>query len=121
MADSGNADPIRNKLQALADELVESLPVRMEGIEAAYSALGAATWQRQDMASLHTTVHTLSGTTGSFGFLGISQAARELLNTLEPVSESDCEPSDELREKLGACMTALRQEMANPKSEEGWI
>jgi len=121
MADSGNTDPTRNKLLALADELVESLPTRMEGVEAAYATLGDATWQKQDMASLYAAVHSLSGTTGSFGFMRISQAARDVLNTLEPFSESDCDPTDELRDQLGAGMTTLREEVADPKSEEGWI
>jgi len=121
MADNGNADPARNKLLALADELVASLPTRMESVEAAYATLGDATWQQQEIADFYATVHSLSGTTGSFGFMRISQAARDVLNTLEPVSQSDCDASDELREKLGACIAALRQEVAEPKSEEGWI
>lgn len=117
----GDDDPVSRKLRALAEEVAASLAERMTGIEAAYEVLAVERWPQQAMTDLHAALHSLAGTTGSFGYLKISQAARGVLNTLEPVMVSDCQAGEELRRSLQDAMSELRREVADPVAEEGWL
>ena len=121
MATSEINEATSQKLKALAEQLVASLAERMTGIEDDYTSFASPIWTKQAMDDFYASTHSLAGTAGSFGYMQISRAARDILNAIEPVMESDHQADDDARQSLDNMMVKLRAEIAEPKAEEGWL
>ena len=121
MADKPGADPISDQLRALAEELAATFKGRMAAIDTIYTELEADIWPRQARQDLRTVSHTLAGTAGSFGYLKISQAARDVVNLLPAMADNDQHPADDVRQSLALALQTLRDELASPVAEEGWL
>lgn len=71
-------------LEKLKGEYKSQLPEKINQIAKDWHALNAS-WQHELMITLHRNVHTLIGTSGTFGFNNISKTARELEEHLKPL------------------------------------
>jgi len=121
MASKQPDDATTQKLRALAEELVASFAERMAAIETAFAGLDGDIWSKQAIAGLYAATHLLAGTSGSFGYGEISQAARAIVDALEPLGDDDYRVEDDMRRALDASMATLRQAISDPKAEEGWF
>jgi diguanylate cyclase (GGDEF)-like protein len=71
-------------LEKLKGEYKDQLPAKIEAIAVDWKTLCEA-WQPELMVILHRNVHSLIGTSGTFGFTDISKTARELEEQLKPL------------------------------------
>lgn len=85
-------------LEKLKSEYKAQLPAKFEAITADWQAISKQ-WQVETMVLLHRNVHSLIGTSGTFGFTDISKSARALETELKPlINEKD--PAYKLSENL---------------------
>lgn len=73
-------------LEKLKAEYKSQLPSKLEAITSAWQAL-CNQWQTETIVILHRNVHSLIGTSGTFGFIDISKSARALETKLKPLLE----------------------------------
>lgn len=73
-------------LEKLKKDYAEQLPGKLSSIEADWQTL-CDQWQPERMLVLHRNVHSLIGTSGTFGFTSLSTSARELEVLLKPLLE----------------------------------
>lgn len=73
-------------LEKLKSEYKTQLPAKIEAIKSDWKLLGNQ-WQPEVMITLHRNVHSLIGTSGTFGFTDISKTARTLENLIKPLLE----------------------------------
>jgi diguanylate cyclase (GGDEF)-like protein len=71
-------------LEKLKNEYKAQLPVKLEAIVTDWNRLNHQ-WNPELMVTLHRNVHSLIGTSGTFGFTDISKTARELETQLKPL------------------------------------
>jgi diguanylate cyclase (GGDEF)-like protein len=71
-------------LEKLRVEYQTQLPSKLEALEKDWLAL-VKQWQPEILVQLHRNVHSLIGTSGTFGFTEISKGARALDNLLKPL------------------------------------
>jgi diguanylate cyclase (GGDEF)-like protein len=71
-------------LEKLRVEYQTQLPSKLEALEKDWLAL-VKQWQPEILVQLHRNVHSLIGTSGTFGFTEISKEARALDNLLKPL------------------------------------
>lgn len=78
-------------LEKLKQDYKSQLPSKIEGITADWTKL-CEKWQPELMVVLHRNVHSLIGTSGTFGFTQISKTARELETHFKPlISKTESE------------------------------
>lgn len=86
----------------LVQEFVESLPVRLNEIRAAY--------EQQDFATLKTLAHRLKGSGGSFGYPQITQVAAEMERAFKQQQTAEIDHwMAQLRELLNAARAGLNE------------
>lgn len=68
-------------------EYASQLPQKLEAIANDWKSLQAQ-WNPETITLLHRNVHSLIGTSGTFGFTDLSKSARELETTLKPLIEN---------------------------------
>lgn len=71
-------------LEKLKSEYKAQLPAKIAAIKSDWESLNN-TWQGELMVQLHRNVHSLIGTSGTFGFNDISKTARTLEEQLKPL------------------------------------
>jgi HPt (histidine-containing phosphotransfer) domain-containing protein len=98
-------------LEKLKSEYKVQLPGKMEAIASDWNQLNKQ-WSPELMVLLHRNVHSLIGTSGTFGFIDISKAARELETQLKPLinsHENENKISHELEKSVNAALAKLNQ------------
>ncbi len=73
-------------LEKLKGEYKAQLPQKISAIASDWQSL-TANWVQADMVKLHRNVHSLIGTSGTFGFTDISKTARKLEELFKPLLE----------------------------------
>lgn len=71
-------------MEAIQRHYTQTLPARIHHVRALWSALGDSADRENDLAEMHRAVHTLSGSGATFGYAGVSEAAREIERLLRP-------------------------------------
>jgi diguanylate cyclase (GGDEF)-like protein len=71
-------------LEKLKSEYKAQLPERISAIKSDWQLLNT-TWQNERIVQLHRNVHSLIGTSGTFGFNDVSKMARTLEEQLKPL------------------------------------
>ena len=92
------------KFAKLKAEYVEQLPQKLADIHDGWNALKTK-HSIETITILHRNVHTLIGTSGTFGFSALSQAARHLEEVLKPLVEHNTQNftfNTELSQKINA-------------------
>jgi diguanylate cyclase (GGDEF)-like protein len=100
------------KLAKLKADYAAQLPNKLTEVANGWNELNK-TWSEETLIVLHRNVHSLIGTSGTFGFTELSQAARDLETTLKPWCNKtnnntarDPSVKNHIQEKLDA-LTAL--------------
>lgn len=96
-------------LEKLKGEYKAQLPAKIEAIASDWQLLGKH-WQPDLMVSLHRNVHSLIGTSGTFGFTDISKTARTLEGFLKPLlqqKDEQYQPDAELNNSVATLIKSL--------------
>lgn len=96
-------------LEKLKTEYKAQLPSKLEAITSAWQIL-CKQWQADTMVVLHRNVHSLIGTSGTFGFTDISKSARTLETALKPLLEEKdpaYRPAEDLKNTILKAMDSL--------------
>lgn len=104
-------DDFQIKLKALSDAYAVQLPQKLEQIERAWEELPRSEWAEESFKSLHRMVHSLTGSGKTFGFGLLSDAARNLEESLNQLAHEKTVPGDEQRKRIQALLTELHQAM----------
>lgn len=105
-------------LDKLKTEYSEQLPSKLAAIASDWNLL-CEQWQPDINTLLHRNIHSLIGTSGTFGFLDLSKAARELETILKPltaITDNNFLPDAQLRKQFDRSYKKLL-EHANPSSK----
>ncbi len=96
---------INDKIQALYIAYADKLPVKIDSIVVKWTTL-RNNYAQSELTHFHREVHTLCGSAGTYGYMGISLAARELENYLkellnhDKLSNSEIQKINQLIEQL---------------------
>lgn len=103
-----NKISFEQQLEKLKRDYAAQLPSKVEDIVADWNKLSNR-WQFELIVKLHRNVHTLIGTSGTFGFAELSKSARELEQLLKPLLEKplDYLPDAELCSHVHAAINKL--------------
>ena len=97
------------KLAALKADYAKQLPQKLLDIKAGWQELNSQ-WSEASITLLHRNVHSLIGTSGTFGFTDLSKSARALETTLKPLIDNKEEyfsPSPELASEINTQLNHL--------------
>lgn len=100
-------DDFQVKLQGLRDAYADELPQKLEQIERAWDELPHGEWDDEGFQSLYRMVHSMSGSGRTFGFALLSDAARELEQTLQQLAHAKTVPRAEQRKRIQVLLSAL--------------
>jgi diguanylate cyclase (GGDEF)-like protein len=105
-------------LENLKAEYSAQLPGKIADIASEWKLLQSA-WQVERTVKLHRNVHSLIGTSGTFGFTDISKAARSLESLLTPLlhTHEDYEVSAELSITVNNTIDNIAQLISNPSEK----
>jgi diguanylate cyclase (GGDEF)-like protein len=98
---------VEERLRSLREEYEAQLPEKIARLtEAAYAWLRTPL-DTQALGAVHRMAHSLVGSSGSYGFAAVSQAARALEQELKSIIEGWTPPSADQLEKVRAAVAAL--------------
>ncbi|BCB95194.1 hypothetical protein JZK55_01160 [Dissulfurispira thermophila] len=80
---------VRDKLKALRESYIKTLPAKLNDVNNIYSKIKDACHSDADMANLHRLVHSIAGTSASFGFKEIADNARQFEQLLKGIIENN--------------------------------
>lgn len=80
-------------LKRLKDQYAQQLPEKIKTIIEDWLVI-KTTWETEALTRLHRNVHSLIGTSGTFGFSALSMQARELETALKPLIQASPESHD---------------------------
>lgn len=106
---------LQEKLDVIRKQFVTDLPSKAVAIEPAWQKL-LIDWQQDRVNTLIRLAHTLVGSGATFGFIRITNAARELENILGNFDEPAKMPSIEEIKAITGKVEALLAEIRNPST-----
>jgi chemotaxis protein histidine kinase CheA len=106
------ADAFKQQLLQLSADYRAMLPAKLAEIDTLWQQLAPGAEQPQACRDLLRELHTLAGSAKTFGFPGVSTAAREAELFLEPFCEKGAIPQASDRDALVRLLDALRQNAA---------
>ncbi|MHA7878824.1 MAG: diguanylate cyclase [Saccharospirillum sp.] len=90
---------IEAKIKALTDAFEQRLPSLRQSLTEQWRAF-AETPSREHLHTLHLTVHSLKGSSGTFGFVGLSEHARQFEQSLRRLLDASGEQTQWQRDQL---------------------
>lgn len=99
-----SSEEITRKLQDLAANYFKSLPGKINSIEQGWQTL-LQTWSNEGLHDYHREVHSLCGSAGTYGYMDISQHARQLEICLKNLT--GCEPDLSVKEHISSLIEQL--------------
>lgn len=96
------------QLQALRVNYAKELPEKIRQIRAGLDAL-SADWNIDALKTMHRLTHSLTGSGATFGFSGVSAAARKLELVLKNLVEANADWSHPAAQELEPLLRALEQ------------
>jgi diguanylate cyclase (GGDEF)-like protein len=100
---------IRQRLRELSKQFTEQLPNRLQSIADGVEQLRSDSDTPSALVEIRMQAHRLAGTGSSFGFNGISAAARELETAADAAMNGDRGVAEEKRRAVEDAYTALRR------------
>jgi len=107
-------------LEKLKSEYRTQLPTKWAELSADWQSL-TQSWQSDVMIRLHRNVHSLIGTSGTFGFMEISKTARRLEMLIKPLLElhdRDYKPDGKLVDEVNHIISILKNTVSTTESPE---
>ena len=114
---SSPEEQLQSKLAKLKDVFLAQLPEKIESLQSHWNALTEHGWSHDSINAFHLIVHSLIGTSGTFGFTEISNLARELEVLVKAISQQGTAPSKEDIEKTKQAFVTLCSEMLASPTE----
>jgi len=108
----------RQRLLAVRERYLRSLPETIVRIEHCWSRLLEDRSDRSGAVLLHGMLHTLAGSSPSFGLNELGEAARVCVALLRRILDGDEPPAGEVWEQLGDALGGLRAALAPTELEE---
>jgi diguanylate cyclase (GGDEF)-like protein len=108
----------RDRLRALRDKYIRSLPDAIGRIEAHWSRMLEDKSNRDEARSLHGMLHTLAGSAPSFGFSEVGEAARNAEILVRNLFDNADPPDSDAWERIEACLDALLAASITSRCEE---
>jgi HPt (histidine-containing phosphotransfer) domain-containing protein len=112
LAQNNSGDAVQAQLAKLRKKYGMALPDKIAGIETAVAALGP-TWEEPVTSTAYRQVHSLAGSSGTYGFPGISSIARAAEAILKTSVESRTILPAADRTKFGELLGKLREMAAD--------
>jgi HPt (histidine-containing phosphotransfer) domain-containing protein len=112
------ADAVQTQLAKLRAKYGLALPGKISGIAAAVASFFAAPWDEQACSTAHRQVHSLAGSSGTYGFPAISGVARSAEAILKQSLEARALPAPSLKSQVDDLVAKLR-EMAADAAGQG--
>ena len=101
-------DTLEKKLAELNIAFAASMPQRLETIEAAWAAFGAASDAADAMEPLYRAVHNLAGSCATYGLAETGDRARILCDELYDIREKKGALTAKRRARIAALVESLR-------------
>ena len=111
-APSSSGEAVQAQLAKLRKKYGLSLPDKIAGIEAAVAALGP-TWEEPASSTAYRQVHSLAGSSGTYGFPDISGIARAAEAILRTSLEARCALPAADRARIAEMLGRLREMAAD--------
>ncbi|RFC31785.1 MAG: response regulator receiver modulated diguanylate cyclase [Candidatus Nitrotoga sp. SPKER] len=100
---------LQSKLERLCDAYAVQLPEKLKHIEEMWEQLSQNSWDGEGFQILYRMVHSLTGSGKTFGFVLLSDAARNLEEYLKQVIQIKTALSEEQYQHIQKLMRELRQ------------
>ncbi len=110
---------LQEHLNILRQQYAGRLPERLEEIVTSWQAIRNDASQITLLPSLHRAVHSLAGSGTTFGFPGVTTAARSLENCLRSIMDSGCAVSPEQEEQVNLFIADLWAVSQNREPQAG--
>ncbi len=104
-----DAAPLQAALKSLSDEYAAKLPEKLGQIEQAWKRLQQGGWNVEKLGDLHRMVHSLTGSGKTFGFVFLSDVARNLEIRLKQLMQEQKTPDEEEVRHIQVLLSELRQ------------
>src|SRR5436190_12972617 len=102
-------DPVLAQLAKLKKKYGTGLPDKINALEAAIAPVFAGGWNDSACEAAHRMVHSLAGSSGTYGFPEITGIARAAEAILKAGLESRTTPPPAQKSRLDGLMTNLRE------------
>lgn len=112
-AQSNAGDPVQAQLAKLRTKYGLGLPGKIAAIEAAVAAIGTSSWDEPAFSTAYRQVHSLAGSSGTYGFPDISGLARAAEAILKPSLESRTVLPASDRARVDELLVKLREMAAD--------
>ncbi|MBZ2190231.1 response regulator [Alcanivorax sp. JB21] len=100
-------DAYAQKMRELRLQYLKALPAHAKVLNEHWRRLRHVSWEAPSVQAMYQTAHKLAGSGTTFGYQGITVAARELENLLSPLLETGEVASAARREAIDAAMQGL--------------
>lgn len=107
------ADTVQAQLAMLRRKYGLALPGKISGIARAVASFLAAPWDEQACATAHRQVHSLAGSSGTYGYSDISGIARAAEEILKQSLETRVLPAPDLQSRVEGLVEKLREMAAD--------
>ncbi|MCK4743752.1 MAG: response regulator [Sulfuriflexus sp.] len=110
-------EQFQQTLDKLQEQFLSGLPNKIKELHSHWRAVNHANWSTDANSAFCLVVHSLVGTSGTFGFNEISSSARQLESLIKTISEQGTAPTQEEVEIIEQIFLTLCNEMMINPSE----
>jgi|SRR6185436_16208533 len=101
-------DSVQAQLEKLKKKYGRELPEKVSRMEAALAALQSQPWQEEAATTAYRSVHSLAGSSGTYGYLEISTSARAAEALLKRCLESRAPLPENQKSELADLIAQIR-------------
>jgi chemotaxis protein histidine kinase CheA len=112
-------DALQAQLRELKRVYARSLPEKIAKVESAFRSYFAAAWDETACGSTYRIIHSLAGSSGTYGFAELCQVARSAENILKESMEAHRLPSPERQQEALAHVDRLKELASAAAASEG--
>src|ERR1043165_4776462 len=112
-------DPVQAQLLQLRKKYGLALPQKTAAVDSAFTTVFAGAWEEHACATAYRLVHSLAGSSGTYGYPEISGVARELEQLIRRSVETHASLEEAPKAEAEALLARLRgmaAELAGPVS-----
>lgn len=104
---------VTTRLNKIREAFIRQLPAQMDLIDKAFTDLGQGPPNKEGLEKLHRSIHTLRGSSATFGLSRISTAAAAGERLAKETMQADEPPGKEWHAKMQGHLAQMRHEAAN--------
>lgn len=105
------ADPadLQAMIKVLSDSYAAQLPEKLKQLEQVWEQLPQDSWDKKGFETMHRMVHSLTGSGKTFGFVLLSDVARNLEEYVKQLSQAKTVPGEAQRKRIQVLLSELQQ------------